>query len=326
MPKDYIMRLVFDCQHLSLIALKDGKVIGGITFRPFSKEGMTKFIEVVFCVITKPEQRGGYGSRLMNHLKAWCQKNSFYHLLTYADDTAIGYFQRQGFSMEIKMDRKEWDIGFLKYYDSATLMHAPVDLDLDYLAITHILHIQRAKLIKKMTELTNQHVIHPPVRFEPGQVRLNLEKVPGLKDCGWDPVHYNKLHSKEHFESITNENRNLLETIKRDTVLSEPFSEPVIEIYPEIKERYCQIIKDPIDLRTITERLDRGYYLTPEMMISDLHRMLENCKTYMKAWYSDMKQKNPEKNGLYESADLINERYLTKKKNELGLILNSQHN
>eukprot|EP01126_Amoeba_proteus_P006783 TRINITY_DN12386_c0_g1_i21.p1 TRINITY_DN12386_c0_g1~~TRINITY_DN12386_c0_g1_i21.p1 ORF type:complete len:210 (-),score=33.90 TRINITY_DN12386_c0_g1_i21:527-1063(-) len=87
----------------------------------------------------------------MNHLKAWCQKNSFYHLLTYADDTAIGYFQRQGkqlssylslllsfdgiifllgFSMEIKMDRKEWDIGFLKYYDSATLMHAPVDLDL----------------------------------------------------------------------------------------------------------------------------------------------------------------------------------------------------
>eukprot|EP01126_Amoeba_proteus_P006787 TRINITY_DN12386_c0_g1_i26.p1 TRINITY_DN12386_c0_g1~~TRINITY_DN12386_c0_g1_i26.p1 ORF type:complete len:126 (+),score=23.13 TRINITY_DN12386_c0_g1_i26:184-561(+) len=105
----------------------------------------------------------------MNHLKAWCQKNSFYHLLTYADDTTIGYFQRQGkqlssylslllsfdgiifllgFSMEIKMDRKEWDIGFLKYYDSATLMHAPVDLDLDYLAITHILHIQRAKLIK----------------------------------------------------------------------------------------------------------------------------------------------------------------------------------
>jgi GNAT superfamily N-acetyltransferase len=96
MPKVYIARLVFDFGHKSLIAIKNDQVIGGITFRPFEKEGNTHFIEVVFCVITKPEQRGGYGSRLMNQLKDWSQKHHFHHLLTYADDTAIGYFQRQG--------------------------------------------------------------------------------------------------------------------------------------------------------------------------------------------------------------------------------------
>lgn len=32
-----------------------------------------------------------------------------------------------GFSADIEMDVKDWDIGFLKYYDSATLMHCLVD-------------------------------------------------------------------------------------------------------------------------------------------------------------------------------------------------------
>lgn len=150
MPKIYIARLVYDFGHMSLVAIKNDTVIGGITFRPFRKEGVICFIEViqhlssinvkvVFCVITKPEQRGGYGSRLMNQLKNWSQKNDYFHLLTYADDTAIGYFQRQGmlngrqilnlsgFSCEIGLDPKEWDIGFLKYYDSATLMHCRID-------------------------------------------------------------------------------------------------------------------------------------------------------------------------------------------------------
>lgn len=139
MPRVYIARLVFDFGHKSLVAIKNDQVIGGITFRPFLDKAPVPFIEVhvlfpwwltlqvVFCVITKPEQRGGYGSRLMNQLKAWSKQNAFNHLLTYADDTAIGYFQRQGFSCEIGMAPSEWDVGFLKYYDSATLMHCQLD-------------------------------------------------------------------------------------------------------------------------------------------------------------------------------------------------------
>jgi hypothetical protein len=46
MPTDYITRLVLDNKHKSLIGVKDNKVIGGITFKCFERENMTKFIEV----------------------------------------------------------------------------------------------------------------------------------------------------------------------------------------------------------------------------------------------------------------------------------------
>lgn len=126
MPKDYITRLVFDLNHASIIGLMNGKAIGGITFKCFEREGYTKFIEIVFCAITASHQVRGYGSRLMSHMKAWAQKHGFEHMLTYADDFAIGYFQRQGFTLEIELPRSEWDIRFLKHYDSATLMHCHV--------------------------------------------------------------------------------------------------------------------------------------------------------------------------------------------------------
>eukprot|EP01127_Copromyxa_protea_P004661 TRINITY_DN14492_c0_g1_i1.p1 TRINITY_DN14492_c0_g1~~TRINITY_DN14492_c0_g1_i1.p1 ORF type:complete len:426 (+),score=82.77 TRINITY_DN14492_c0_g1_i1:68-1345(+) len=325
MPKVYIARLVFDFGHRSLIAVKDSQVIGGITFRPFLKEGMTPFIEVVFCVITKPEQRGGYGSRLMNQLKAWSQQNKFMHLLTYADDTAIGYFQRQGFSCEIGMETTEWDIGFLKYYDSATLMHCRIDTSIDYLNITHSLRLQRARYVKKLHELCSQHIVHPGITLAPGQVHHDMSKIPGLLECGWDTENYDKLTSKMNQAQITEENRRLLDTIKADTALSEAFKLPVIELHPELAALYLLRISDPIDLRTISEKLDAGHYITPEMMLADLHRMLENCKKFLKSLFVDNKQKNVEKDQLYESANMINTRYLTKRKQELGLVLNSQH-
>lgn len=97
-------------------------------------------------------------------------------------------------------------------------------------------------------------------------------QLPGLGECGWDPENYDRLLSEESQEQITRENRKLLEDIKSDTLLSEPFREPVIEMHPDLVPLYTQRIPDPIDLRTITEKLDQGLYITPEMMVADLHR------------------------------------------------------
>ena len=87
------------------------------------------------------------------------------------------------------METNEWDIGFLKYYDSATLMHCRVDdhigtwklgeknsSKLDYLTITHSLRIQRARYIKKLHELCNQHTVFPGIHFQEGQ-KLDLKNV-----------------------------------------------------------------------------------------------------------------------------------------------------
>lgn len=323
MPKNYITRLVFDNQHKSLVGVKNGKIIGGITFRPFKKEGCTSSIEIVFCVITKDEQRGGYGSRLMNQLKHWCQQNDFLHLLTYADDTAIGYFQRQGFSCEIGMATEEWDIGYLKYYDSATLMHCKIDTVISYLEATSTLRLQRASFYKKMRELSNQHRVYKGVNLEPGRRSINMNKVEGLIEAGWTSYNLDKLLAKDNQEAIYNENNDLLQRILNDSDISDPFTAPVTEMYPGIAESYCAVVSDPIDLRTIGERLDDGYYITREMFIADLHRMIENCKTYLRQIYTQNKAKGGqkvEKDPLFVQAETLNTLYLKGTKEELGVI------
>ena len=67
MPKDYIVKLVFDNRHKSLLLLRgENHLVGGITYRPFYRQG---FGEIAFCAVSAVEQVKGYGSRLMAHLK-----------------------------------------------------------------------------------------------------------------------------------------------------------------------------------------------------------------------------------------------------------------
>ena len=67
MPKEYIVKLVFDRNHESMIILKNGvKVVGGICFREFKQQ---RFAEIAFLAITSTEQIKGFGTRLMNKLK-----------------------------------------------------------------------------------------------------------------------------------------------------------------------------------------------------------------------------------------------------------------
>ena len=100
MPKDYIARLVYDRTHLSIaIVKKPLEVVGGITYRPFHKQ---QFAEIVFCAISSDQQVKGYGAHLMSHLKDYVRATSkVMHFLTYADNYAIGYFKKQGFTKDI---------------------------------------------------------------------------------------------------------------------------------------------------------------------------------------------------------------------------------
>lgn len=70
MPKEYIIRLVMDPRHVSLAILKDGRIIGGICYRPFFAQ---RFAEIAFCAISGSEQVKGYGTDLMNNLKSRVQ-------------------------------------------------------------------------------------------------------------------------------------------------------------------------------------------------------------------------------------------------------------
>lgn len=59
----------------------------------------------------------------MNAIKDYIRKAhpTIDHFLTYADNFAIGYFKKLGFSKEISFPRERW-VGYIKDYDSANLM------------------------------------------------------------------------------------------------------------------------------------------------------------------------------------------------------------
>ena len=67
MPREYIVRLVFDRRHRTLAIHKNGEILGGICYRPYEEQ---RFAEIAFCAVNATEQVQGYGTRMMNKLKS----------------------------------------------------------------------------------------------------------------------------------------------------------------------------------------------------------------------------------------------------------------
>ena len=136
MPKEYIVRLVLDRRHESMIIIDKfkNKVLGGICYRPNKSQ---RFIEIAFLAISSLEQVKGYGTRLMNKLKDHC-KNDYDYFLTYADNNAIGYFKKQGFNKALKMPKEQWK-DYIKEYDGGTLMEASLNSKINYSDLSNII-------------------------------------------------------------------------------------------------------------------------------------------------------------------------------------------
>ncbi|WIA13917.1 hypothetical protein OEZ85_002487 [Tetradesmus obliquus] len=130
MPREYICRLLLDRRHRSCALVgRNGAVLGGITYRVFPQQGLG---EIAFCAVAASQQVRGFGTRLMNHAKAMARdRDGIRYFLTYADNNAVGYFKKQGFTREITLPRDRW-VGFIKDYDGGTLMEAVLHPKLPY--------------------------------------------------------------------------------------------------------------------------------------------------------------------------------------------------
>uniref|UniRef100_A0A8D3DL14 histone acetyltransferase n=1 Tax=Scophthalmus maximus TaxID=52904 RepID=A0A8D3DL14_SCOMX len=179
MPKEYITRLVFDPKHKTLSLIKDGRVIGGICFRMFPSQGFT---EIVFCAVTSNEQVKGYGTHLMNHLKEYHIKHEILNFLTYADEYAIGYFKKQGFSKDIKVPKSKY-VGYIKDYEGATLMGCELNPSIPYTEFSVIIKKQK-EIIKKLIERKQAQIrkVYPGLScFKEGVRQIPIESIPGIR-------------------------------------------------------------------------------------------------------------------------------------------------
>uniref|UniRef100_A0A667YDW7 Histone acetyltransferase n=1 Tax=Myripristis murdjan TaxID=586833 RepID=A0A667YDW7_9TELE len=274
MPKEYITRLVFDPKHKTLALIKDGRVIGGICFRMFPTQGFT---EIVFCAVTSNEQVKGYGTHLMNHLKEYHIKHNILYFLTYADEYAIGYFKKQGFSKDIKVPKSRY-LGYIKDYEGATLMECELNPRIPYTELSHIIKRQK-EIIKKLIERKQSQIrkVYPGLTcFKEGVRQIPVESIPGIRETGWKPSNKEKGKEVKDPDLLYNMLKNLLAQIKTHPD-AWPFMEPVKK--SEAPD-YYEIIRFPIDLKTMTERLKNRYYVTKKLFIADLQRIITNCREY----------------------------------------------
>ncbi|ODQ66453.1 hypothetical protein NADFUDRAFT_82268 [Nadsonia fulvescens var. elongata DSM 6958] len=310
MPREYIARLVYDRSHISIaIVKKPLTVVGGITYRPFDSR---EFAEIVFCAISSTEQVRGYGAHLMNHLKDYVKATSpINYFLTYADNYAIGYFKKQGFTKEITFEKQRW-MGYIKDYEGGTLMQCSILPRIRYLDAAKILLLQKAVIMKQIRATSKSHVIRPGLdifkdiyerrearkallskadenlndedykgnddyddEFEPKLPIIDPMDIPGLKEAGWTPEMDELARRPKrgpHFAIM----QHILSEMQNHPS-AWPFAQPVNK--DEVPD-YYDIIKEPMDLSTMEQRLEADVYTSMEEFIYDARLVFNNCRSY----------------------------------------------
>ena len=291
MPKDYIARLVYDRTHLSIAIVKrppagsyaessglPGEVVGGITYRPFKGR---QFAEIVFCAISSDQQVKGYGAHLMSHLKDYVKATSdVMHFLTYADNYAIGYFKKQGFTKEITLDKPKW-MGYIKDYEGGTIMQCSMLPKIRYLESGRLLLKQKAAVHAKIRAVSKSYEIHQPPaawrKLKPGQELPSIDplSIEAIKATGW---------SEDMDELARQPRRNpshplLLQLLSalQNSSASWPFLQPVNG--DEVHD-YYDVIKEPMDLSTMESKLEKDQYDNVEDFVKDVLLLVRNCKRY----------------------------------------------
>nr|GFC49971.1 histone acetyltransferase GCN5 isoform X2 [Tanacetum cinerariifolium] len=162
MPKEYIVRLVMDRGHKSVMDIRRNTVVGGITYHPYMSQ---KLGEIALCAITSDEQ--------------------------VKDNNAIGYFNKQGFTKDIFLEKDRWH-GYIIDYDGGILMECKIDPKLPYTDLSTMIHRQRHAIDEKIRELSNCHIVYPSIDFKKKESGIpkrvcKLEDISGLREAGWIP-------------------------------------------------------------------------------------------------------------------------------------------
>ena len=111
----------------------------------------------------------------MAHTKEFARHLGLTFLLTYADNQAVQYFQKQGFSATISTPRERW-AGYIKDYEESTLMESIINPHVNYLRLSDMIRRQRHRLLTYLSKFSNVGaVFDPPPRRSHDIIVNNLQ-------------------------------------------------------------------------------------------------------------------------------------------------------
>lgn len=196
----------------------------------------------------------------MNKLKDNCKDRGLNYFLTYADNNAIGYFKKQGFSTSIKMNMEKWK-EYIKDYDGGTLMEAYCNPMIDYSNLSDTIKCQKETLKKIIGSLLGNKTKCKYSQLETIAKKFKLDqnseqekdkslineddfyKIPGIEQADWEYEDYKKLFLDENSNiTLYSQCRNIITKIKNNKN-AWPFLKPVDE--KEVPD-YYNVIKEPM--------------------------------------------------------------------------------
>lgn len=197
------------------------------------------------------------------------------HFLTYADNYAIGYFKKQGFTKEITLERSMW-MGYIKDYEGGTIMQCTMLPKIRYLEIGRMLLKQKETVHAKIRAFSRSHIIHnPPKEWKNGPCQIDPLSIPAIKESGWSPDMDELARQPRHGPNY-NQLLHLLNDMQNHSA-AWPFTQPVNR--DEVPD-YYEVIKEPMDLSTMEEKHEKDMYPTPQDFIKDAMLIFDNCRRY----------------------------------------------
>lgn len=140
----------------------------------------------------------------MNRLKKEMRERQIEFLMTYADNLAIQYFKKQGFSEMIQVPPEIWK-GYLKDYDGSTHMECLIYPNIDYSEISSYIVGQKKFITDVVTRLVANDQVHNglPASFY-NQSKKNTEldddalmdkimQIPGVRESGFSKTEFEIL-------------------------------------------------------------------------------------------------------------------------------------
>lgn len=252
MSSQYIIRTIFSKNHTSCMEFLNGKLVGVITFRNF--KSYKTLIELVFCVVDSASQANGMGAKLISRFKTYCQSIGVKYILTYADITALRFFEKQGFTFNIPKALSSIFDKYIKSYNGAALMSTTIYPEIDYLHLKEFLFSVSLMLkeqleIPELVQIT-KYPIDSFKGFNLKSVKPNNDQICMLRPI-LDRARFNRYAGFFIYPISTSEN-----------------------------ELYSDIISHPMDFQTIETNLQSKKYTSLASFLDDLFLIFKNCYAY----------------------------------------------